>query len=61
MPTDKRPEFLAVYDHDTGGVWVKVRARSPEEIASRFPQLTVFPVGERPGLHREDALRPRRA
>lgn len=48
VPTDERPEFLAVYDYGTGGVRVKVRARSPEEIAARYPQLTVFAAGERP-------------
>jgi len=48
VPTDERPEFLAVYDYGMGGVWVKVRARTPEEITARFPQLTVFPTGERP-------------
>ena len=32
-----------------GGVWVKVRARSAEEITAQFPQLAVFPAGERPG------------
>ena len=48
MPSDERAEFLALYDYGTGGVWVKIRARSPEEIAARFPQLTVFAAGERP-------------
>lgn len=37
---DKR-RFLAVYDYGTGGVWVYVWARSPEEIEHRFRDLKI--------------------
>jgi hypothetical protein len=48
MPTTERREFLAVYDYGMGGIWMKILAGSREEIASRYPQLTVYPENERP-------------
>jgi len=38
--SDKR-RFLAVYDYGTGGGWVYVWARSPEEIEHRFRDLKI--------------------
>ena len=48
MPDSSKRAFLAVYDYGMGGTWLKISARSREEIAERFPQLTVYPEGERP-------------
>ncbi len=39
---------MAVYDYGMGGIWLKIAARSPEEIVERYPQLTVFEAGQRP-------------
>ena len=35
-------DFLAVYDYGTGGIWVVMRARSEQDIAAKYPELTVF-------------------
>jgi hypothetical protein len=48
MSSEEKREYLAVYDYGTGGVWLRIKARSPMEIADRVPQLTVYPHGERP-------------
>jgi len=39
--TMKRP-FLTLYDYETGGVWAYIYAESPEEIHSKFRDLTVY-------------------
>jgi hypothetical protein len=31
--------YLAVYDYGTGGVWVYIWARSPEEITTKYSDL----------------------
>jgi hypothetical protein len=36
-----KPEFLTVYDYQTGGVWVYLRADSAAQIHERFPELRV--------------------
>jgi hypothetical protein len=46
--TAERHAFLAAYDYGTGGIWMKIVARTREEIAERYPQLTIFAEGERP-------------
>jgi len=33
--------YLTCYDYGTGGIWLFVQARSKQEIAARYPQLTV--------------------
>jgi hypothetical protein len=42
-----KTEFLAVYDYGQGGLWVRIVARNRDEIAQKYPFLTVFDV--RPG------------
>lgn len=37
----KRP-YLVLYDYGMGGIWAYLLARSPEEIARAFPELTVY-------------------
>jgi hypothetical protein len=39
-----RREFLVVYDYGVGGVWGYLNAESPEQIAGRYPELTVVDV-----------------
>lgn len=39
VPSQPKREILAVYDYDTGGVWVVFRARSPDEIETAYPEL----------------------
>jgi hypothetical protein len=36
-----RQRFLTAYDYGTGGVWQWITADSAEQIASKYPQLTV--------------------
>jgi hypothetical protein len=38
---DKRP-FLAIDDYGTGGIWMFICARSADEIAERYPDLTLI-------------------
>lgn len=38
----QKNEYLVAYDYGAGAVWAIVVARSPEEITSRYPQLTVY-------------------
>ncbi|HVA14641.1 MAG TPA: hypothetical protein VNF99_15450 [Stellaceae bacterium] len=33
--------FLAVYNYGQGGVWFLIIARSKDEIAAKYPELTV--------------------
>jgi hypothetical protein len=40
------PDFLAVYDYGTGGIWVILRALNEQEITAKYPELTV--VKDRP-------------
>ena len=40
------PDFLAVHDYGTGGIWVIIHARSEQEIIALYPELAV--VKERP-------------
>jgi hypothetical protein len=42
----KKTDYLTGYDYGMGGVWAIVRARSPEEITKKFPDLKV--VNSRP-------------
>lgn len=35
-------KFLTVYDYGTGAVSYTIYARNAEEIAERFPQLTIY-------------------
>jgi hypothetical protein len=34
--------FLVVYDYGQGGIWAYLRADSPDEIHSKFRDLTVY-------------------
>jgi hypothetical protein len=36
----KRP-ILAVYDYGQGGIWLIIDARTPQEVAAKYPMLTV--------------------
>jgi hypothetical protein len=38
----KKQPHLAVHGYGTGGIWVVVNARSPEEITKKYPELQVF-------------------
>ena len=38
--------YLAVYDYDTGGIWIKIKADSDRAVETRYPVLKV--VTERP-------------
>lgn len=46
MSTDEKASFLIAYDYGAGGLWGVMHARSEEEIAVAYPELTV--VHERP-------------
>jgi hypothetical protein len=37
-----RRAFLTLYDYDTGGVWAYIRAYSPDEIRTKFRDVTVY-------------------
>jgi hypothetical protein len=37
----KRP-YLCVDDYGMGGIWLFVDARSPKEIAAKYPELRVY-------------------
>jgi hypothetical protein len=37
-----RREYLVAYHYGAGAVWAIISARSPDEITSRFPKLTVY-------------------
>jgi hypothetical protein len=37
-----RRAYLTVYDYGMGGVWQYLRAESPDQIHTRFRDLTVF-------------------
>jgi hypothetical protein len=49
-----KKEFLVVYDYGTGGVWALVRARSAEEIKTKFEDLEV--VDQRPDFITDEVL-----
>jgi hypothetical protein len=36
-----KESFLVLYDYGTGGVWAVINARSPKEIAEKYPMLSV--------------------
>jgi hypothetical protein len=38
---DKNP-YLVVYDYGTGGLWGLLRARSKDEIATKYPELSIL-------------------
>jgi len=38
--SDKK-RYLALYDYETGGVWVFIHARSEGEILRRYPELVI--------------------
>jgi hypothetical protein len=38
-----RREYLVCYDYGQGGVWGLVRAETPEEIRTKYPELLVAP------------------
>ena len=40
--TKLKKDFLTVYDYGMGGLWTVIRARSKEEITSKFPELIVM-------------------
>ena len=37
-------KFLVVYDYGTGGAWLYISARSPEEITAMYSELKVVDV-----------------
>jgi hypothetical protein len=37
-----RRRFLTVYDYGTGGIWQYITADSPEQLAAKYPKLTVL-------------------
>jgi hypothetical protein len=39
-----KKSFLAIYDYETGGIWLVINARSPEEITRKYPELQVVDV-----------------
>jgi hypothetical protein len=41
-----KQNFLTVYDYGTGGVWTIIKARSADEITTKYPKLVV--LNERP-------------
>jgi hypothetical protein len=41
-----KSRYLVCYDHGMGGVWASITADSPDEITTKYPQLTV--LTERP-------------
>ena len=49
----KRP-FLTVYDYGQGGVWLVLLAESRNEIATKYPELTV--VDDPPASMAEEEL-----
>lgn len=36
-----KEKYLAMYDYGTGGVWLFMYARSPDEIVRKYPELKV--------------------
>ena len=38
----EKKKFLALYDYQTGGVWVFIYARSEEEILKAYPELQIM-------------------
>lgn len=36
-----KTKHLAVYDYGTGGIWLYILARSPNEIIEKYPELKV--------------------
>jgi hypothetical protein len=47
-------DFLVVYDYGQGGFWAIVRAESPVDVQSRFPELTLVP--DRPAWMSDQVL-----
>jgi hypothetical protein len=43
MASDDKTGHLVVYDYGTGGQWGYLFARSKEEIAAKYPKLTIAP------------------
>jgi hypothetical protein len=41
MASDDKTGHLVVYDYGTGGHWAYLFARTKEEIAAKYPELTI--------------------
>lgn len=39
-----KQQYLAVYDYGTGGLWGLIKARSQDEIATKYPTLRVVDI-----------------
>ena len=44
MSAASKRAFLVVYDYGTGGVWSVIDARSPAEIAAKYPELSIADI-----------------
>jgi hypothetical protein len=52
--SQRKREFLTVYDYGQGGVWTVLLATSEEEVASKYPELKI--VTEPPGTMSQEEL-----
>jgi hypothetical protein len=42
MTENQKRKYLALYDYQTGGVWVFIYARSEAEVLAKYPEMRIM-------------------